>query len=120
MIEVRVEAPTELSFDGVVLALDREVFLAVWRHAEAVAEYARGNHVFQNRTGTLEGSIQAKAPTGSFSDGTLEVEVVADADYAEFVVARTGDDFLANAAAALESQLEADLAAAVATALAAV
>lgn len=111
------EAPPELSFDAVVLSLDHEVSLALWRHAENVAQYARGNHVFQNRTGTLEASIQAGSPAGTFSDGTLEIEVRADAPYAEHVVARTGDDFVANAADALQGVLERDLAAVVAAAL---
>lgn len=66
------------------------------------AELARQDHAYTTRTGALEGSTQALPVTGSFSAGTLESGVEASMEYAEPVVARTGDDFVTRA---VESRL---------------
>lgn len=60
-------------------------------------EIARANHVFVNRTGELEGSISVVRATGDFSADNIEAGIEATAEYAAYVVAATGDDFIARA-----------------------
>lgn len=111
---IRVEGPSPDAAAARVDAAAESVFREGLRR---VAERARGDHVFRNRTGFLEASIGEGAVSGSFSAGTMEGEVNADADYAEHVVARTGDDFIARAAEAEAERMADDLADAVLAAL---
>jgi hypothetical protein len=65
--------------------VDREVARALTLAALDVAEDAKANHSFTNRTGKLERSIKAHNARGTFSRGTLYAEVSADTYYAQFV-----------------------------------
>lgn len=84
---------------------DRAAEAALREGLRRVAERARSDHVFTNRTGTLEGSITEGVISGTFSGGTLEGEVDATADYAEHVIAATNDDFVQRAADAEEDRI---------------
>lgn len=53
-----------------------------------LAEDARANHRFTNRTGELEASIAGTEARGSFWRGTMHADVRADAPYAGFVEER--------------------------------
>jgi hypothetical protein len=66
-------------------ALDDEMAHAIERAGEIIAEEARQNHAFTNRTGDLEASIRSIPPVGRFLDGTLRGGVVADMPYASYV-----------------------------------
>lgn len=87
------------------------------RHQDRVAQYAQANHVFRNRTGTLHASIAGGTVTGGLAAGKIEGVVEASAEYASYVINKTGDDFLQRAADATAVQLEASMAAAVADAI---
>ena len=87
------------------------------RHQDRVAQYAQANHVFRNRTGTLQASIAGGTVTGGLAAGKIEGVVEASAEYASYVINKTGDDFLQRAADATAVQLEASMAAAVADAI---
>lgn len=87
------------------------------RHQDRVAQYAQANHVFRNRTGTLQASIAGGTVTGGLATGKVEGVVEASAEYASYVINKTGDDFLQRAADATAVQLEASMAAAVAEAI---
>lgn len=87
------------------------------RHQDRVAQYAQANHVFRNRTGTLQASIAGGTVTGGLAAGKIEGVVEASAEYASYVINKTGDDFLQRAADATAVQLEASMAAAVAEAI---
>jgi len=78
-------------------------------HLDRVADAAKGSHVFRNRTGTLEASITPGSVTGGVDQGRLEGTVDAVAPYASYVVAKTRDDFLTNAAIASAPMLEQSL-----------
>jgi hypothetical protein len=58
---------------------------ALYLGAQDVAQDARRNHSFTNRTGRLERSIRANKPRGTFMANSLHVEIVANTPYAEFV-----------------------------------
>lgn len=87
------------------------------RHQDRVAQYAQANHVFRNRTGTLQASIAGGTVTGGLASGKIEGVVEASAEYASYVINKTGDNFLQRAADATAVQLEASMAAAVADAI---
>ena len=87
------------------------------RHQDRVAQYAQANHVFRNRTGTLQASIAGGTVTGGLASGKIEGVVEASASYASYVINKSGDDFLQRAADATAVQLEASMAAAVADAI---
>jgi len=70
---------------GVARSVDGDMRDALTRAARRVAEDAKENHVFRNRTGKLEKSIKGKRATGSFTRGTLTAEVIADTEYAIYV-----------------------------------
>ena len=113
-VTVRAEGPeAEAAFARVDAAAEG----ALREGLRRVAERARGDHTFQNRTGFLEASITDGPVSGRFTDGTLAGEVDASADYAEHVIARTGDDFIARAAEAEADRIADDLADAVLAAL---
>ena len=81
-----------------------------------VATRAAAEHVFVTRTGTLAASIVAVPATGGLASG-LDASVEATAEYADFVVASTGDDFLAAALDAELPAIERELEAAIQAAL---
>lgn len=108
---------SEAAPETLVQRVDAAAETALREGLRRVAERARGDHTFRNRTGFLEASISEGPVTGSFSAGTLEGEVDASADYAEHVVARTGDDFIARAAEAEADRLADELADAIFAAL---
>ena len=87
------------------------------RYQDRVAQYAQANHVFRNRTGNLQASIAGGTVTGGLATGKIEGVVEASAEYASYVINKTGDDFLQRAADATAVQLEASMAAAVADAI---
>lgn len=68
--------------------LDDTVQAAVERSAEAVADTARRDHPYMNRTGDLEASTEADRASGAFTSDTLHVAVVAGMPYASYVEAR--------------------------------
>ena len=95
--------------EAFIAELDVAVRDALETGMKRAAETARANHTFQNRTGTLEGSIHDVTPTGSFSAGNIEAGIEATADYASYVIANTGDDFLAAALDAEGPSIEDDV-----------
>lgn len=97
--------------------IERAVRNTFSEHLDKVADTARANHVFRNRTGRLEGSITAGDVTGSVERGRLEGSVDATQDYASFVIGKTGDNFLLNAANAMTPELEQGITRAVTAAL---
>jgi len=86
-------------------ALGEEIDAVVALISETIAEEARSNHPYQNRTGDLQASTQALEPTGSFYSDTLLGEVVALEDYATYVEDK-GYQFLEPALEAKSSQID--------------
>ena len=86
--------------------LETKVQETLKEHMRRAANRAQQNHVFQNQTGELEGSIRDLPVVGSFAGGTLETGITADADYTSHVIAKTGDDFLQRALDDGERELE--------------
>ena len=68
--------------------LDDTVQAAVERSAEAVADTARRDHPYMNRTGDLEASTEPDRASGAFTSDTLHCAVVAGMPYASYVEAR--------------------------------
>lgn len=66
-------------------AIDEELFAAFHEIARRVAQEARANHPYQNRTGTLESRTLPGPVTGRASQGTLTAEVGAYTGYAGYV-----------------------------------
>lgn len=95
--------------EALIAELDLAVKDALETGMKRAAETARSTHAFQNRTGNLEGSIHDITPTGSFSAGNIEAGIEATADYASYVIANTGDDFLAAALDAEGPSIEDDV-----------
>jgi len=108
-IVVRVDDSGLSELDRRTDALDAKVRDVFDNAMERVAARARASHVFHNRSGVLEGSIEPLDVTGSFSEGTLEAGVEAGAPYADAVAKATQDDFLGRALDAEMPGLEADL-----------
>lgn len=75
-------------------ALDQQVRAALELTCSAVAEEARNNHPYTNRTGDLEAMTQPGGIAGSFYDDTLIGDVSADMPYASFVNDRPEFAFL--------------------------
>ena len=98
-------------------AVDRATREAFSDHLEKVADAARANHAFRNRTGRLEGSIGPGAVSGGVERGRLEGSVEATQDYASYVIDKTGDNFLLNAAHSFAPELEQSITRAVTAAL---
>lgn len=75
-------------------ASDAEMEAFVERSGEKIAESAKQAHPFQNRTNTLEDSIDAIEPSGRARDGSLLGGAHATAPYASFVNARPEFEFM--------------------------
>ncbi len=65
--------------------IEREMHGVFLRHGQRIAGAARANHVFQNQTSDLEGSIDGLPPSGAVFDGTLQGGVVALMPYASYL-----------------------------------
>jgi HK97 gp10 family phage protein len=65
--------------------LDTAMAAALHDAGSMVANEARSNHAFTDRTGALSRSIHAQPVDGSFTGRNLTVDVVADTPYARFV-----------------------------------
>ena len=72
-------------FEGLPEALDRNLSRAVHIAGEQAAAYARENHDYQDRTGTLTNSIASSGPLGSFANDDLHTILSAGASYARYV-----------------------------------
>jgi hypothetical protein len=72
-------------------ALDTNLKVAVGEIAQDVAFAARADHPYTDQSGTLTRRTRAYAPRGRFSHDTLRDEVIADTDYADYVMRRRGD-----------------------------
>lgn len=87
-------------------AVDEATREAFSDHLDKVADAAKANHAFRNRTGNLEGSIGPMPVSGGVERGRLEGGVEATMDYASYVINKTGDNFLLTAAHAFSPELE--------------
>jgi bacteriophage HK97-gp10 putative tail-component len=65
--------------------LDSAMAAALHDTASMVANEARSNHAYTDRTGKLSRSIHAQPVDGTFTGRNLTVDVVADTPYARFV-----------------------------------
>lgn len=65
--------------------LDESLALAMQQAGDFVSDRARSFHNYVDHTFDLTGSIHAEPVGGTFTQGTLHVDVVADAPYAKFV-----------------------------------
>jgi len=68
--------------------MDRGAHTGMSFAADVIANYAKGKA--PHRTGALKNSIQPGEPTGSLSNGDLQVNVAAAATYAPYVEHGTG------------------------------
>lgn len=75
--------------DGVLDAIERATYRALDGAAERVAERARKQHWYRNRTGDLEGSTQALGVVGDVWSDSAESIAFAGMPYARFVDARS-------------------------------
>jgi hypothetical protein len=79
--------------DAAVASLERalgaEIRSALGDIQRAVAASAVADHPYQDRTGTLTGSIGPGDVSGTFADDSLQAEVVADTGYASYLDDRT-------------------------------
>ena len=107
----------DTTLQGIADRVDAVLKDQMERHQDRVAQYAQANHVFRNRTGTLQASIAGGTVTGGLVTGKIEGVVEASAEYTSYVINKTGDDFLQRAADATAVQLEAAMASAVADAI---
>lgn len=83
----------------------REVFVT---GAQRTAQTVRAIHPWQNRTGILEGSIEALRPTGRVFAGTLQGGIAMGAPYASFLEAQPQWATLENAWGLIEPYFERD------------
>lgn len=93
----RASVTDTLDMDGLLRDLDQATRDSLASSMERVAATAQGEHAYKTQTGTLEGSTAAIPVTGSFIAGSIETGVEAGAEYASYVAAKTGDDFLQKA-----------------------
>ena len=82
---------------------------AVRRGAQMVAETARADHPYVDRTGNLTRSIRSYAPRGTFLNESLRAEVIATERYASYLERRQLYAFLAPALGRSEGRIEHDL-----------
>lgn len=116
MIPVRISFDLDsvlVASDRLRHALDDQVHEAMRLISEDVAEEARGQHAYENRTGDLEASTRAVDVYGTFTLGTLVGGVTADTEYAEYVNERPGFEFLEPAYQRVEPQIDQMLQAAI-------
>lgn len=96
---------TLTGLDVLAEGVDHAVDAGLGQVGERVAQEARTNHPYQNRSGDLQASTQALEPSGRATDGTARVDVVALEDYASYLEDRPEFAFLAPAFERLEPQL---------------
>ena len=90
-------------------SVEHEMREAARRSSQRLAQQARQDHPYQNRTGTLERSTIAVPPSGSFLAGTLQTAAVGNTPYASYLEARGEFAFLQPAWRAVEGQVDYDL-----------
>ena len=69
-------------------ALDESVRRALQLIGANVAHTAQGSHPWQNQTGALQTNTRDEPADGTFSADTLQLEVVGDTDYGEYLEER--------------------------------
>lgn len=102
--------------DRIVAGVREGMAGGVEQAAELVAEEARANHTFQNRTGDLQASIHVEANPHDHPDAPSAF-VVASEDYAEYVDAKLPflEPALERTAAAQDAAVEAAIESALTT-----
>ena len=93
------------SIERLPLFVDAEVYAAFWRAGNVVAERAKQQHGYRDRSGELTGSIEPIDPSGSVMRNTLVGGAKATAPYAEFLEGNPEFSFLGPALEASQDEI---------------